>query len=153
MTTLEEQICLMEWLRLAGGIGNDCRGDDDLYDHPPERCPEETREYFEGFAGALRDKDSVLEHVYWTLRQASKKAWTARYGEHWSDGRVMSSRVARYLDQGALHPSDDGGVPPSPVSRTGGPCPITRTPWTWPYMYQQPAAPRRRRPGMHHPGD
>ena len=59
MTTIEEQLSLMDWLRANGGIGSGCGHEEDLFSpdaiqteatgcwshHLPEYCREEREEY------------------------------------------------------------------------------------------------------------
>ena len=45
MTTLEESICLMDWLREHQEIGLDCMTGDGTCGHLPEFCKEETQDY------------------------------------------------------------------------------------------------------------
>ena len=53
MTTTEEQLALMDWLRGKGGIGVGYCGEDDLSDHLPEYCYEERQEYHNYFEVGL----------------------------------------------------------------------------------------------------
>ena len=45
MTTLEESICLMNWLREHREIGLDCMTGDGTCEHFSEFCKEETQDY------------------------------------------------------------------------------------------------------------
>ena len=41
MTTLQQSICLMDWLREHREIGLNCMAKDESYNHHPEYCGEE----------------------------------------------------------------------------------------------------------------
>ena len=62
MTTIAESICLMDWLREHREIGLECMTDDDIYDHHPEYCDRETRDYEEWEQG-LRSSSPVAERA------------------------------------------------------------------------------------------
>ena len=44
MTTLQESICLMDWLREHREIGLGCMAKDESYNHHPEYCGEEKQD-------------------------------------------------------------------------------------------------------------
>ena len=92
MTTREEAVAMMEWLRYVGAIGNGCEDDEggEGHLHHPESCDEEYREYIVEFEILLRNND-ITEHVYWAIRQAARLRWREVYGEG-LDGPVMAAR-------------------------------------------------------------
>ena len=62
MTTIAESICLMDWLREHREIGLECMTYDESYDHHPEHCDWETRNYAEWEQG-LRSSNPVAERT------------------------------------------------------------------------------------------
>ena len=99
MTTIEEQLSLMDWLRDHGGIGDGCVyfDEQDAGHHMPEHCQTEMEEYLRVFETGLRQVGPVGERAYSTIRQAAKDAWRVTYAEDY-DGPVMRGRVQAYLD-------------------------------------------------------
>ena len=88
MTTREEAIAMMDWLRHAGAIGIECETGDGN-PHYPETCATEYREYLDELEMLLRN--DVTHHVYYAIRQAAKLRWRQAYGEE-LDGPVMAHR-------------------------------------------------------------
>ena len=91
MTTIAERICLMDWLREHREIGLTCMTDD-TYDHHPEYCDWETRDY-EEWEHELRSSSPAAERTYALCRRASQKAWEERHRDHWKTGETMARRV------------------------------------------------------------
>ena len=87
MTTLEESICLMDWLREHREIELDCMTGDGTYEHLPEFCKEETQDYWE-WEQELRNSGPADERNYALIRRAAEKAWmeTAGPGARLSPG-------------------------------------------------------------------
>ena len=98
MTTIEEQLSLVDWLRAHGGIGVGCadRDDSGVGHHLPEGCREEREEYMQYFEMGLRSAGPVGDLVYFTIRQAAKNAWMLFHAEDY-EGPVMQTRVRDYL--------------------------------------------------------
>ena len=92
MTTIAESICLMDWLREHREIGLECMTDDDIYDHHPEYCDRETRDYEEWEQG-LRSSSPVAVRTNALCRRASQKAWQEKHEDHWNIGETMTRRV------------------------------------------------------------
>ena len=92
MTTLQESICLMDWLRGLREIGLDCMSDDGNYDHHPEYCKEETQDYWE-WEQELRSKGAAGERAYALCRRAAETAWNEKHGNHWATGEIITKRV------------------------------------------------------------
>ena len=72
MTTLEESICLMDWLRQHREIGLDCMTDDGTFEHLPEFCKEETQDYWE-WERELRNSRTAGERNYALFAALPKK--------------------------------------------------------------------------------
>ena len=92
MTMIAESICLMDWLRELREIGLECMANDGTYDHYPEYCNWETRDYSE-WEHELRSSSPVAERTYALCRRASQEAWQERHGDHWNMGETMTRRV------------------------------------------------------------
>ena len=92
MTTITESICIMDWLRELREIGQECMSDDGTYDHDPQYCTWETRDYGE-WEHNLRSSNPVAECTYALCRRASQKAWQDEHGNHWKTGKTMTRRV------------------------------------------------------------
>ena len=97
MTTLEETICLMDWLREHGEIGLNCKTGDDESAHLPEYCREETQDYWE-WEHELRSEGSPGERAYALVRRAAEKAWHEKYGDHWTNGETITRRTTEFLN-------------------------------------------------------
>ena len=97
MTTTEEQLAMMDWLRANGGIGVSCGGEDELLDHLPEYCVEERQEYLDYFEIGLRKAGPAGERAYFAIREAAKTDWWLLHAEDY-EGQVMQGRVQAYLD-------------------------------------------------------
>ena len=120
MTTIEEQLALMDWLRANGGIGVNCGGEDDLSGHLPEYCQEERQEYLEYFEVRLRKADPAGERAYFAIRQAAKATWRDLHAEDY-EGPVMQERVKAYFDAAA---TTGFAGPPELLGDTGSRCPM-----------------------------
>ena len=96
MTTLEESIALMDWLREHREIGLGCETDDGRYDHLPEYCREEARDYSD-WEQELRSAGPVGERNYGLIRRAAQKAWEEKHGEHWTKGDTITRRTTELV--------------------------------------------------------
>jgi hypothetical protein len=92
MTTLQESICLMDWLREHREIGLGCMAEDGSYNHYPEYCGEEKQDYQE-WEHDLRSSSPVAERTYALCRRASQRTWAEKHRDHWSTGEAMTRRV------------------------------------------------------------
>ena len=92
MTTLQESICLMDWLREHREIGLGCMAKDESYNHNPEYCGEEKQDYRE-WEHDPRSSSPVAERTYALCRRASQRTWEDKYRDHWSIGEAMTKRV------------------------------------------------------------
>ena len=101
MTTIEEQLSLMDWSRANDGIGVGCADQDDtgVCRRRPECCEDEREEYLQLFEVGLRATGSAGERAYFTIRQAAKNAWRRVHAEDY-EGPVMQARVRAWLDAG-----------------------------------------------------
>ena len=115
MTTTEEQLALMDWLRKNGGIGIGCGGDDDLADHLPEGCHEEWEEYHNYFEVELRKAGPSGASAYLAIRQAAKAAWRDLHAEDY-EGPAMQGRVQDYFYAAA---TTGFAGPPESLGATG----------------------------------
>ena len=98
MTTIEEQLSLMDWLRRHSGIGAGCVGlDDPGAGHWPEQCAEELEEYRRYFEAELRNAGPAGQRAYYTIREAAKDSWRLFYAEDYR-GPVMQGRVRAWFD-------------------------------------------------------
>ena len=85
MTTLQESICLMDWLREHREIGLDCMAKDESYNHHPEYCGEEKQDYQE-WEHDLRSSSPVAERTYALVQTSLPKdlgGETQGPLEHW----------------------------------------------------------------------
>ena len=74
MTTREESLVLMEWLRRFAALGSICREDaGGQFGHPPEACPQEVAEYL-AWERVMRSGGPIASHAYHQIRDAAK-AW------------------------------------------------------------------------------
>ena len=105
MTTIQEQLALMDWLRTNGGIGTGCGGEDDLSGHLPEHCDEERQEYVDYYEVGLRRAGPAGDRAYFAIRQAAKAAWRHFHAEGY-EGPAMQGRVQGYCDAAATTGSD-----------------------------------------------
>ena len=96
MTTLEESICLMEYLRGHGEIGVDCMDEDGHYEHHPEYCQLETRDYAE-WGHELRSEGPAGQRAYALIRRAAERTWQEKHGDHWTKGETITRRAAELL--------------------------------------------------------
>ena len=96
MTTLEESIALMDWLRDHWEIGLECMNDTGQYEHLPEYCKEETRDYSE-WEHDLRAEGPSGERAYALIRRAAEQAWKEKHGDHWTRGATITKRVSELL--------------------------------------------------------
>ena len=97
MTTIEEQLSLMDWLRTNVGIGAGCVDlDDPGVGHWPEQCQKELDEYRSYFEAGLREAGPAGQRAYFTIRQAAMDAWRLCYAEDY-EGSVMQGRVRDYI--------------------------------------------------------
>ena len=123
MTTREEAIAMMDWLRYAGAIGTGCPCETDDGDHLdyPERCDEEYREYLAGFEILLRN--DLTHHVYYAIRQAARRRWQEVHGEGIT-GPFMAARCALPLPSVEIEAVrvTDSKLEPIPQRR-----------WWWPF--------------------
>ena len=100
MTTLEESICLINWLREHREIGLDCMTGEGTYEHLPEFCKEETQDYWE-WEQELRNLGPVGERNYALIRRAAKKAWAEMHGDQWTRGETMTRRTTELVNLSA----------------------------------------------------
>ena len=96
MTTLEESIVLMDWLREHREIGFGCETDDGRYGHLPEYRREEARDYSD-WEQELRSAEPVGERNYGLIRRAAQKAWEEKHGEHWTNGDTITQRTTELV--------------------------------------------------------
>ena len=103
MTTIEEQVSMMDWLRRHGGIGGGCVDGDDPATgcHLPEHCEAERQEYLYYVEGELRAGGASGEGVYSIIRRSAKDGWRLLYAEDY-DGPVMQRRVRDYIDSAGM---------------------------------------------------
>ena len=96
MTTREEAVAMMDWLRSVGAIGIGCEDDEsgESHLHFPEGCDEEYLDYLTSFEILLRKR--YTEHVYYAIRTAARLRWEQLYGEGF-DGPYMAARCANPL--------------------------------------------------------
>ena len=99
MTTIEEQVSLMDWLRRHGCIGGGCVDGDDPATgcHLPEHCEAERQEYLQYLEGDLRGGGASGEGVYSIVLRLAKDDWRLLYAEDY-DGPVMRERVRAYFN-------------------------------------------------------
>lgn len=92
VTTLQEQILLMDWLRCQDAIGFDCVDEEGEFVHMPEQSPEELKDY-EEWERDLRKGGEPGEQAYKLILWAAKREWGRRFREAWQDGPAMTERT------------------------------------------------------------
>ena len=109
MTTLEEQIVLMDYLRANRGmVGGQCGNTEDGWDHDPELCEDEVEEW-QDWEAAMRAPDAgdLVNETYHTVRDLAKADWQQRHQENWNAGPVMQGRVqawGEWFERASAHP-------------------------------------------------
>ena len=96
MTTLEESIYLMDYLRGHGEIGVDCLAEDGYYKHHPEYCQVETRDYSE-WEHELRSEGPAGQRAYALIRRAAERTCQEEHGDHWTKAETITRRVTELL--------------------------------------------------------
>ena len=96
MTTLEESICLMEYLRGLSEIGVDCMAEDGHYEHHPEYCQLETRDYSK-WEHELRSEGPAGQRAYALIRRAAERTWQEKHGDHGTTGETITRRAAELI--------------------------------------------------------
>ena len=93
MATIEDNICLMDYLRGHGEIGVDCMAEDGHYKHHPEYCQVATRDRSE-WEHELRSEGPAGQRAYALIRRAAEKTCQEKHGDHWTRGETITRRVA-----------------------------------------------------------
>ena len=86
----------MEYLRGHDEIGFDCMDEDGHYEHQPEYCQLETRDYSE-WEHELRSEGPAGQRAYALIRRAAERAWQEKHGDHWTKGETITRRVAELI--------------------------------------------------------
>ena len=86
----------MEYLRGHDEIGFDCMDEDGHYEHQPEYCQLETRDY-SGWEHELRSEGPAGQRAYALIRRAAERAWQEKHGDHWTKGETITRRVAELI--------------------------------------------------------
>ena len=122
MTSREEAIAMMDWLREMGAIGEgcECMDEDGLHSGFPETCAAEYADYLANFEILLRNE--VTEHVYQAIRTAARMRWRDQYGQG-MDGPVMALRCKQPLPRVIVEATQitDSKLEPAPRR------------WWWPF--------------------
>ena len=82
----------MDLLRQLREIGLDCMAEDETYNHLPEYCQNESRDYWE-WETELRSSGPTGERAYALFRRIAKQAWEDRHGDHWTRGDTITRRT------------------------------------------------------------
>ena len=86
----------MEYLRGHGEIGVDCIDEDGHYEHHPEYCQLETRDYSE-WEHELRSEGPAGQRAYALIRRAAERTWQEKHGDHWTKGETITRRAAELV--------------------------------------------------------
>ena len=92
MTTREESLLLMDYLRHFDTLGECCREDaGSMFTHLPESCAHEVAEYL-AWERMLRASDPIAEDAYFHIRRTAKRWWQECHGQ--PDAVDLAERVA-----------------------------------------------------------
>ena len=97
LTTLQERILVMDWLRSVDAIGDNCMDVDADFLHPPEQCLEESLEY-ESWERDIRAAGEPGVRAYRAIMWAAKGDWGNRYRESWQGGPAMNARTSAWVE-------------------------------------------------------
>ena len=122
MTTREESLALMEWLRRFAALGSICREDaDGQFGHHPEDCPQEVAEYL-AWERVMRSSGPVSAHAYHQIRDAAKAWCREAEGTPYDKGLAERSKAEGWaIDQDLINDEigellSDLGVPLATLS-------------------------------------
>jgi hypothetical protein len=103
MTTREESLVLMDYLRHFHTLGESCREDaGGVFTHRPEACADEVAEYL-AWERMLRVSGPVAEDAYFHIRRTAKQWWHEHHGQaHGAGLAERANSMAWALDQESL---------------------------------------------------
>lgn len=101
MTTREESLALMDYLRHFDTLGERCReGSNGVFTHRPEACAQEVAEYL-AWEQMLRASGPAAEEAYFLIRRTAKK-WREEHHD-----RSLDADLAERADSGVWNFAQD----------------------------------------------